>query len=235
MIGSDFYTAMTTIDSGFSMDPVLFYQFLNAARINREMMRPFMRLRKFDYSQTVTAQTAPVTAPPTTNQLNIPSDFLYLTEDGEIIFYDQNNTYQVYTEVGMQNLIPYLQVNNVFYMDHANGKIHPLGVIDRQYTAFILYQANLGDITANTTWLNIPSQFHMILAFDVAAMYRLGVDYDDIQARNADSNAQQAELLFNSMAKWDDALQRSATTRMQLPRIAEQVGANFNHKINIEG
>ena len=235
MIGSDFYTAMTTLDSGFSMDPVLFYQFLNAARINRELMRPFMRLRKFDMSQKVTAQATPVIAPPTANKLTIPTDFLYLTEDGEITFYDQNNTYQTYLEIGMQNLIPYLQVNNVFYMDHAAGFYYPLGNIDRAYTVFMPYQANLGDITVNTTWQNIPTAFHMILAFDVAAMYRLGVDYDYIQARNADSNAQQAELLFNSMAKWDNALQRSATTRMQLPRISDVPGNNFNHKIDING
>ena len=133
----------------------------------------------------------------------------------------------------MNLVIPYLQVNNVFYVDHGAQKIYFLGTIDRTYTAFVPYQANLGDIAAATTWLNIPSQFHMILAYDVAAMYRMGMDYDDINARNANQNARDAETLFSSMVAWDDMLQRSSTTRMDMPIINERVGANFNHRIEM--
>lgn len=75
----------------------------------------------------------------------------------------------------------------------------------------------------------------MILAYDVAAMYRLGVSYDDINARNADDNNKQAQLMYGAMETWDDNLQRSATTRMDLPIITDVPGANFQRKIDIGG
>lgn len=233
MLGADFYTAMGSLIDGFSLDQTLFYQMLNTARTRREMMRAWMRLRKFDYSQSVSPTQAPV-ALPLTNGINVPTDFMFLSRDGEITLYDNNNTYEIYTEIPMNMIIPYLQVNNVFYVDHAGGKIYFLGVVDRLYKAFVPYQADFGDITATTTWVNIPTRFQMILAYDVAAMYRLGVDYDDINARNADQNNRDAEMLYGAMVSWDDNLQRSATTKMNYPVIMDTPGANFNHKINIQ-
>ena len=73
----------------------------------------------------------------------------------------------------------------------------------------------------------------MILAYDVAAMYRLGISYDDINARNAEKNAQDAELLYAAMEQWDGNLQRSATTRMDFPIVTDIPGANFNRRIDI--
>ena len=234
LTGSQYYDAVTTLLGGFEMDTILFYQFLNIARANREFARPWLRLRKFDTSQTAVPAQAPIIAPPTTNRLTLPDDFGYLMEDGEIMLYDQNNQYEVFTEIGMQNLIPYLQVNNCFYVDHASGYYYLLGTLDRHYTVFFPYIADFGDITDATTWLNMPARFDMVLAFDVASMYRLGVDYDDINARNAEDNNKQASILFNAMCTWDDNLARSATTRMGMPRIGNEQGANFNHKINTQ-
>lgn len=234
LTGSQYYDAVTTLLSDFEMDTTLFYQFLNTARSNREFARPWMRLRKFDTSQTAVAAQAPIIAPPTTNKLTLPTDFGYLMEDGEIVLYDQNNTYETFTEIGMQNLIPYLQVNNCFYIDHAAGFYYLLGTVDRSYTVFFPYIADFGDITATTTWNNIPGRFNMILAYDVASMFRLGVDYDDVNARNAEDNNRQASILFNAMCTWDDNLARSATTRMGLPRISDVPGSNFNHKVNTQ-
>lgn len=233
MTGADFYTAVQNLLGGFGMDSVLFYQLLNTARTNRELMRPWMRLRKYQYSQIVNA-AQPVLAPFASQALVVPTDFHYLTEDGQTTLYDNNNLWQTYTEIPLQYIIPYLQINNTFVIDHANGIIYFNGVIDRQYYLFLVYQADLGDITVSSTWLNMPSRYDMMLAYDVAAMWRLGVDYDDINARNADENNRMAEMLFNSAAKWDDNLQRSATTRRDLPSLSD-VGGNFNHKINVNG
>lgn len=233
LTGLDYYNSMTSLVSGFQMDSVLFFQMLNTARVIRQGQRPWKWLQKFDTTQIAIPAAAPITAPPTTNKLVLPADFSYLTEDGEITLYDQNNTWQTFTEVPQNLLVPYLQVNNKFYIDHMNFFYYLLGVVDRQYTVFMNYQAELGDIAAATTWQNIPSRFHMILAYDAAAMYRLGVDYDDINARNADANAQAAERLYNAMCAIDDNLQRSAQTRLDRPTINNDSEANFNHKINM--
>ena len=233
MNGADFYTAVTTLLEGFQINETLFYQFLNTARIQREMMRPWMYLRKLDTSNVVApVSTVPVIAPPSPSY-TIPSDFLFLSKDGQMTLYDNNNQYENYYEIPMDLQVQYLQQSNRFFFDYANGILYFLGIVSKQYTAYIFYQADFGDITKTTTWLNIPKRYHMILAYDVAAMYRLGVDYDDVNARNAESNHQQAELLFGSMKTWDDNLQRSAVTTLDYPTEGSGENDFHNRKINM--
>lgn len=204
--------------SNFGMDPTLFYQFLNVARTNRETMRPWRRLTKVDTSNLVNGSNTWKTP------LTIPSDFVYLTEDGLITLFDGVDTYQDVDEVPF-NLTPqYKDYSNKFAMDHANGKFYILGVVSQAFNVWMYYQADYGDITAATTWINIPSRFHMMLAFDALNMYELGVDYDDLQARNATKLGQMAESLYSAMVQWDDRLQRSMTTRVDYP---EDMGAPF--------
>lgn len=234
MTGAQLYTLVQSLVNGFSIDQTTFYILLNTARTRREMQRAWMRLRRYQYTQTLQPTQPSLTLPPSA-QITIPSDFMFFSRDGEITLYDNNNQYETYTEIPLNLVIPYLQVNNVFYADHAGGTFNFLGVIQKAYTAFVQYQADFGDITVTTTWLNIPTRFHAILAFDVAVMYRLGMDYDDINARNADRNNVDAELLFGAMATWDDNLQRSATTRMELPVITDVPGSNFQHRVDIGG
>jgi hypothetical protein len=232
MNGSDFYTAVQSLVSGFSIDTTLFYQMLNNARIRRELQRPWMVLRKYQYSQTINAQSFSSIFPPAA-QATIPTDFQFFTRDGEITLYNNNNQWETYLEVPLNLAIPYMQDSNKFFMDYNAGIIYFCGNIATSYTIFLQYQANLGDITANTTWLNFPSWAHMILAYDVAAMYRLGIDYDDINARNADQNNRDAQLMMGALIAWDDNRQRSATTRMDMPPITDVPGASFNKKIDM--
>lgn len=231
MNGSALYTFVSSLIDGFNMDSTLFYTLLNVARTNREGMRPFMRLRNHQYSQTV----SPMLSSPTDlfqNPFTLPSDFNYLSEDGEItLFSAAANTWQTYKEIDIRLAPAYLQQSNMFYIDHMTETIYLLGIVDQLYKMLIPYQADLGDITASTVWTNIPKRYHPILGFDLAAMYRLGVDYDDINARNADNNALQANLLFDGMCKWDDNLQRSALPPDR-PTIGE-APTFVNRKINI--
>lgn len=232
MIGSDFFTAVTSLLNGDTIDNVLFYQYLNTARITREMQRPFMRLRKL-YTPFVVAPVGTQPLDPTTiTPYALPTDFLYLSRDGEITLYNNHLQWQQYTEIPIDQQVYYCQNNNNFWIDHSSQKIYFTGIIDQQYFAYIFYQANLGDITASTSWLNIPTIYHMILAYDVAAMYRLGQDYDDINARNANENARRADMLFSTMCTWDDNLQRSAVTRMDYPTQGDSPEFT-NRKINM--
>ena len=231
MKGSDFYTAVQSLVSGFSIDSVLFYQMLNTARIRWELMRPWMVLRTYQYSQTLSPGPAPMVMPPSAS-ITIPTDFQFFTRDGEITLYNNNNQFETYTEIPLDLAIPYLQNANVFFSDYNAGKFYFCGVIDQSYKAFIQYQANLGDITATSTWINFPTWCHMLLAYEVAAMYRLGLDYDDINARNADRNIIDAKQLYAAMVSWDDNRQRSATTRTNMPPITQIAGANFNKQID---
>lgn len=228
------YDLTTSLLNGFPIDETLFYTLLNLARNQREGLRPFKALEKVDTSNIVNPlQNTPLT-PANLQQLSFPSDFNYMREDGFLTLYDGNLTWQTYNEIPQNQSIYYLQSNNYFYVDHANRKFYLCGIIDRTYIAYLYYQAQNADISKTTSWVGIPDRFHPILAFDVAAMYRLGVDYDDINARNADSNATQAELMFRAMEKWDDSLQRSAVTRMDYPSMGDVPGFK-NRSINIQG
>lgn len=228
LTGQDYYNMMSSLINGFNMDQTLFLQMLNTARVSRESMRPFMRFRKFISIATANPGDTFQSAKP------LPDDFIMLTKDGYIVLFDNIQTWQEYLEIPQYLSIQYKDENNQFFIDHAGGNLYLCGIVDRTYSIFLPYQADLGDITLTTQWLNVPNRYHAMLAYDVAAMYRLGVDYDDINARNADENGRMAEMLFASMTKWDGALQRSSTTEMDYPRIGES--ADFiSHKINING
>jgi hypothetical protein len=64
-------------------------------------------------------------------------------------------------------------------------------------------------LAAGATWV-FPAEFHPALAFEVAAMDELGMDYDDINARQGNANITRAEMIKRLAIKWDDALQRSS-------------------------
>lgn len=233
--GSDMYTAMSTLIDGFNMDTTLFYQLLNSERTKVEMKRPWMRLRKVDFTQSIgPVSSIPLSfPPPTSNRITIPSDFMFLTDDGIITLYDSNGQWEDYTEVPIQAAIPALQESNQFYADHANGYFYMLGLIAKQYTAFIAYQADYGDIASGTTWLNIPARFQLLLPLMVAVRHRMGIDFDDINARNADDNARAAMEIYEAMSAWDNNLQRSSTTRRDY---SGSMGApvHFNKRIDME-
>ena len=235
MLGADMYQAMSTLVEGFSMDPVLFYQMLNAERGKIEFMRPWMFFRKLDVSQTAVAAQPSLIAPPTVNKLTLPTDFQFFSRDGELTLYNQNNVYQTYTEIPMDLMVSHLQNNNEFFVDYGNVTFTLLGVVDQPYTVFNYYQADYGDITATTTWINMPSRFHLILPLAVAIRLRMGISYDDINSRNASDNQLAYDQILEAMKTLDDNRQRSATTRRDLPDQNDVPGGNFNRRINIHG
>ena len=233
MTGLDMYNAMSTLDSGFSIDPVLFYQLLNSERAKIEFMRPWMFFRKMGTSLSAVASQPSLIAPPTVNRLTLPADFQFLTKDGTITLYDQNNQWETYTEIPMDLMVSHLQNNNEFFIDYGNATLTLLGVVAKAYTVFIPYQADYGDITASTSWVNVPSRFHLILPLAVAIRLRLGISYDDINARNAADNQTAYTQILEAMKVLDDNRQRSATTRRDLPDSSDVSGINFNRKISM--
>lgn len=233
--GLDYYNAMSTLVEGFSMDPVLFYQMLNAERAKIEFMRPWMFFRKMDTSNIASVAQPSLIAPPTVNKFSLPADFQFLTRDGEITLYDQNNQYETYTEVPMDYMVSHLQNNNEFFIDYGNATFTLLGVVSKAYTIFIPYQADYGDIAATSTWVNCPARFNLILSLAVAIRLRLGISYDDINSRNAADNQVAYGQILDAMKTLDDNRQRSATTRRNLPDQTDVPGANFQRKINIGG
>lgn len=227
------YNLASKMNHNFQMDTTMFYAHLNAARTIREMKRPFMRLRKLDSSQVALASDKFVPAV-NTYKKTLPSDFMMLTDESTVVLFDGNQTWLTYNEVPMYLQVQYKDMSNRFFIDHGNQTFTLLGVVDRTYNIFLFYQADYGDITATTTWVNIPARFQAMLVYDVLAMYELGNDYDNVNARNANQNAQNAEQLFNAMCEWDDTLQRSSVTTLDYPVIGD-TPTFTSGKINTNG
>ena len=230
--GKDFYSLASTLLHNFQMDKTMFYTFLNTARTIREMTRPFMRLRKLDTSQIANVSDIFTPLTPTTSK-TLPTDFMMLTKEATIMLFDGQQTWLTYNEIPMDLQVQYKDMSNRFFIDHANGKYYLLGIVDRQYNIFMFYQADYGDISDLTTWVNIPDRFRAGLVYDAVAMYELGVDYDTTNARNANMNAQKGDQIFDAMCKWDDNLQRSSVTTLDYPVLGD-TPTFTNRKINMD-
>jgi len=225
--GADIYTFLTTTLLNFQIDKTYFYVLLDSARMMRELSRPWKRLQTLDTSITLT--------PTNTWQTphSIPTNFRRLSKEGIIwLFNASKNKWQKYTEIPFYNQISYKDTNNVFFIDHYNNQIFFGGTIDDTYTVYFFYQADPGPITDSTPWINFPTIFMPILAYDVAAMYRLGADYDDINKRMGDENNVIAERLFAPMRTWDNELALSAVTQMDYESVNDTNNFNSGH-INI--
>ena len=213
--GQQLYDFVTTTLLGTEMDETYFYVLLNIARANREIDRPWKVLQTIDKTQI--ANTSDNFLTPKT----LPANFSRLTKEGTIRCFDNDNKYVVYSEIPMDAQIEYKDVTGKFFIDFFNSQYFLCGVPDQQYNIWMPYIADMGDITSLTPWQKFPPRFAWILAFDVAAMNRLGADYDDINARMGDQNAIQAETLFRAMKKWDNELALSSVTTMDYPPIGD--------------
>ena len=76
------------------------------------------------------------------------------------------------------------------------------GSIFFNYTAFTSDPTQTGD-NLPSAW---PDRFLPLLAFDIAALYRGGTDFDDVNARMGAENRLAARLLYEAMISWDNML-----------------------------
>lgn len=237
MYWEDFYAMVTAaLRGGPAVDQMLFTQMLNEARMNREAERPYKALRNQDKTQTWmggdTWQTAKT----------MPADFVSFLENNPMQLWDGNVSPGSLIET--VSLLPYedlLWYNTDSYaaaVDYGGNVFYMAGTTQQTFKIIINYMADWGDIlpknaTTQYTWNRIPPRFHKMLAYDVLAMYRLGVSYDDLAARNADNNGIRAELINGSMHKWDARLQRADIRNTDY--YPTDTPDFVNHKVNLRG
>lgn len=198
------------------MNETLFYQLLNIARKNREHERPWMKLRRIDSSQTASSADNFETAK------TMPSDFSYMAPieydaDGSIVqsvlrLIDSSGDLILdYEEIPLEQKHRYKKVAGKFYVDHRQSKFYLTGgVLDRTYTIHLFYIHNPGDIAKASSLTLFPDEFYYLLCFDVAAVQKGGIDFDDINARMAPENRAVARAMYSSIIRWDSLLQLSA-------------------------
>lgn len=205
MTGAELYTLNTEIRGGRAMDEVTFYIFSNLAKSGFERSRAWRKLVTKDSTKSSTGATTYNTS------FAMPTDFLMTLPRRTLKLVNASSPtdYHDYKEVPFERWDEYKGSTGYFTIDHKNSLYYISGVVSGTYTHNFFYIGTSTAIADATSWI-FPDEFHPAIAFEVAAMDELGMDYDDINAKQGNANFQRAQLILRSAVKWDDALQRSA-------------------------
>lgn len=236
MNGQALIDQITSILGGEQPNPVYLLQLINLSKDKIEMginpakpetagSRPWKVLSVNNHALTVTGSNR------YTASFALPADFLrYLGEStlfqGSIVLFDGNNNIQYLKEIPIENVLYYKDQFGFFAVDYANNLFYIMGIVPGTFTIYQYYIKTTDPITLVTTWQNFPSRYHAILAFDTAARWRLGTDYDDVAARNADDNVKMVDGLFHAMESWDTELAISAVNGIDYGDIYGNSGNN---------
>ncbi len=203
MIGSALRDLNTEIRGGREMSEVTFYILANLAKSIFERRRAWRKLVTKDSSNSATVATTYAT------QFTLPTDFIMTLPRRTMKLIDSSGSFRDYIEVPYERWDEVKTGVGYFTIDHKNNKFYISGTVDKTYTINFFYIATSAAITSSVGWI-FPDEFHPAIAFEVAVMDELGMDYDDINARQGNANAALAEMVLRGAVKWDDALQRSA-------------------------
>ena len=205
MTGQQLKDLNTEIRGGRAMDDTIFYVLLNLAKAGFERSRAWRKLVAKDTSKSSSSATLYTTsfALPTTFVMTLPRRTLKLVNAST------PTDVKDYTEVPWERWNEYKNSSGYFTIDHANSLYYLSGTVSGTYTHHFFFIGTTTTLAAGTEWV-FPAEYHPALAFEVAAMDELGMDYDDINAKQGNANIGRAVLIMRSAIKWDDALQRSA-------------------------
>lgn len=227
MTGQNLYDQLTSVLNGEAIDQAFALQLFNLARTDFEGRRPFTALKAVDATQVAAAGYNPNTPyampSPATPSLTSPSLTQYLLEGAvRLVGVANANSKASLREIPFENQLDFQQ-GSFFWADYANRVFHILANLPSAFTIYQFFIADYGDITLTSTWNGFPARFHPALVFQAAARYRLGTDYDDISARNADDNSKLAEATFRAMVTWDERIARQQA--QNLPHSATDGGS----------
>lgn len=232
MTGQELYDLVKQILGGEGPNQAYILQLINLSKMIYEGSRPWKVLSANDHALTVGGSnnyTVPFPLPPTFNR--------YLGEStlaqGSIVLFDGVNNIQYLTEVPIENILDYKDEFGRFAVDYKNNQFFICGVVPGSFTIYQYFIEDNAPITLTTPWLRFPARFHPILAFDAAARWRLGTDYDDVNARNADDNEKMANNIFSTMETWDTELALSAINSIDYRN--DQYGNFWNNNIGPRG
>lgn len=210
MNGTALYNLFVQILGDERPSQTLFLQLINNEKAILEMKRPWKVLSVVDNSQTVLGSNTYQTP------FTLPADFVRLLGDsslseGSVVLYNAGaNNFEYLTEIPIEQILMYKTNFGRVAVDYANGLFYITGVVPGSYAIYLYYIKFTDDITLLTSWTNFPARFHPILAYRAAARWRLGTDYDDVNARNADDNEAMAQRIEAAMFEWDQELALSA-------------------------
>lgn len=196
---------VTKLLDGVTIPEGLFDVLLNVSQAKREGMRPWMVLRAEDSTVTIGANNTFET------ENDLPTDFRSWYTRFPIALVDaQGNVQQYLREVPYDKRHQYKGNSSRFAVNYKTKKFYVLGAPGTSLTAHLFYVGRSTLVSANDSneWI-FDEAYHPILGFDVAAMYKHGVDYDVINNPQGDEHAAQAEAMIRLAENWDAELQES--------------------------
>lgn len=212
--GTQMYTQLTQILGGEQIDQTYAFALFNIARYDFESRRLWKVLVANSANANPMVAAAgknPTTAyplpSPATPSITTPYFMQPLLEGGMILQNASNsNQTMALKEIAQEYHIGNIN-SNAFWVDYVSRQFYILGNLSFAANINLFYIADFGDISLTTGWIGFRPRDSNALVFQAAARYRLGTDYDDIAARNADDNYKTSEDMYKSMVRWDANLQ----------------------------
>ena len=216
MDGQAIVDLVTKILGGDAPDETYILQLINLSKMKYERKRPWKVLVALDKADTVSGSSTYLVAHDT------PDNFRrYVGESslsqGLIILFDGANDILYLTEVPFEKILEYKDEFGHFAVDYGSQKFYITGIVPGNYKIYQYFIQKTDPITLATSWGNFDSDYHPILAFDAAAHWRLGTDWDDVNARNADDNGRMADQIYEAMASEDAEMAISAVNNIDYP------------------
>jgi len=203
MDGQELYDLNTEIRGGRALDETTFYVLANLAKAKFERSRAWRKLVKKNSDNSATSSTTNAT------EFTLPTGFIKTLPRRTMKLVNSSGAWKDYTEVPFERWDEYKTQAGCFTIDHLNSKFYLGGTVDQTYTINFYHSATTTALATAVTWI-FPEEFHPYIAFEVAVMDELGMDYDEKNARQGNANSDRAEMILRSAIKWDDALARSS-------------------------
>ena len=211
MTGAELLTQTTELLAGNEPNNTLFYQLLNMFARIIEGMRPWIKLRKVDSSVSITSATNIDTANSLPTDFRKPYNMKMPDGSKGSLFLKSSGGSYIHLELKpLTQRELYRNTNGYWFFDTRLSKFYVSGTFTETYTAYLSYIHNPTAIAAGTEWgLGGDQEQDTILSMLVAEAIKSGIDYDEINARQATANNKVAQAGINQMIFDDDAMGRA--------------------------
>lgn len=193
---------ITPLLDGEILDDLQVLLFANTAKEIIEQRKNWRFLLKEDSSQTTSSSDTYLTTKTLPNDFNRP-----LSQNGMFVGINANSLIEFFP-VLFEERRNYQNNGNFYYIDIGNSQFALIGKAAQSSTIYLNYTMFTPVLTALTDSFSSRWQdrFLPIIAYEVASLYRGGVDFDADNARMAGGNKAAAMALYGAMVSWDTRL-----------------------------
>jgi hypothetical protein len=208
MTGAQLATFCEELNGGASIGETLLFQLINVSRALIEQRRPWMVLRYTDSSKTVTTSNTWQSA----ISLSTITRFNRFYGEYPVKLFDSSNRIEYFRQVPFNQRLHYKDATNTFVYDEANKNLYLNGTVFAG-TLWIDYLKDSADLANDANEWAFPSWSHPILGHMAVGMHKAGIDYDEVNARQAAFNGADAQRTLQMLEAWDDEKQRAAISQ----------------------